>query len=198
ALAKRGAASNPGGLLRAVREGLARVGAAAGPSGADDAASELTTVYLTDFEPLERYLFGRSPQSVRPLEMQFNTLRGDLSAGLKGPLLAARLDAISSEVEGLVSKLEARTVGAFGTAFIESLITIVREGVEIILVLAMLIALVSRTTTAAGASGRAGAMRAIWWGTGLAIAASALTAWALHFMVASTQGRVRETLEGLV
>ena len=45
----------------------------------DEAASELTTVYMTEFEPLERYLMGRSPQAVRPLEIQFNSLRGDLA-----------------------------------------------------------------------------------------------------------------------
>ncbi len=39
---------------------------------------------MTEFEPLERYLLGRSPQSVRPLEIEFNSLRGDLTAGLTG------------------------------------------------------------------------------------------------------------------
>ncbi len=47
---------------------------------------------MTEFEPLERYLLGRSPQDVRPLEIQFNTLRGDLTAGLKGEKLSARLE----------------------------------------------------------------------------------------------------------
>ena len=60
----------------------------------DEAASELTTVYMTDFEPLERYLLGRSPQDVRPLEIQFNALRGDLTAGLKGEELSARFEAL--------------------------------------------------------------------------------------------------------
>ncbi len=47
---------------------------------------------MTDFEPLERYLLGRRPQAVRPLEIEFNQLRGDVSAGLKGDELSARLD----------------------------------------------------------------------------------------------------------
>ncbi len=67
-----------------------------------------------------------------------------MSAGLKGEKLAGRLDKLASEVEALVTRLEARPVGTFGTAFFESLITIVREGVEVILVLAMLIALVAK------------------------------------------------------
>ena len=109
-------------------------------------ASELATVYTTEFEPLERYLLGRSPQSVRPLEVQFNSLRGDLYAGLKGAELNARLDQLYDEVETLVTRLESRPAGTFGTAFFESLITIVREGVEVILVLAMLIALVAKAS----------------------------------------------------
>ena len=63
--------------------------------GPDEAASELTTVYMTEFEPIERYLLGRSPQSVRPLEIQFNAIRGEISAGLKGEELAERLDRLS-------------------------------------------------------------------------------------------------------
>ena len=126
--------------------GCDAVGQEADRNGPDEAAAELTTVYTTEFEPMERYLLGRSPQSVRPLEVQFNTLRGDLFAGLKGEKLTGRLDGLQAEVEALVNRLEARPAGTFGTAFFESLITIVREGVEVILVLAMLIALVTKAT----------------------------------------------------
>jgi high-affinity iron transporter len=189
---------DPRALLLALRRGFHRVGQEAERNGPDDAASELTTVYMEEFEPLEWYLLGHSPQSVRPLEAQFNALRGGLSAGLKGEELAGRLDRLSSEVEALVEGLEAQPSGTFGPAFFESLITIVREGVEVILVLAMLIALVAKATPAAGAPARARAMRAIGWGVALAIAASLATAVALNFLVSSAQGRARESLEGLV
>ena len=98
----------PGRCSRRSKLGLRRVEQEAERNGPDEAASELTTVYMTEFEPLERYLLGRSPQAVRPLEIQFNTLRGDLTAGLKGEELAARLEAFSSEVETLIGRLEAR------------------------------------------------------------------------------------------
>ena len=61
---------------------------AADRDGPDEASSELTSVYMNDFEPIERYLLGRSPQSVRPLEIQFNAIRGEISSGLKGEALA--------------------------------------------------------------------------------------------------------------
>jgi high-affinity iron transporter len=212
-----GPQADPDILLQALRRGFHRVSQQADQGGADEASSELTTVYMTDFEPIERYLLGRSPQSVRPLEVQFNALRGEISGGLKGPELAGRLDRLSVEVESLVASLEARPAGAFGTAFFESLITIVREGVEVILVLAMLFALVakasqptSRTSAAVMDStgpassptdaARAGALarRAIWLGVAIAVVASLATAAALNLLVTSVQGRAREISEGLV
>ena len=71
-------------LLHGLERGFRRVEQIAQRDGPDEAASELTSVYMTDFEPLERYLLGRRPQEVRPLEIQFNRLRGDVSGGLKG------------------------------------------------------------------------------------------------------------------
>lgn len=208
-LESAGANADPAELLQTLRRGLNRVGQQAEAASADDAASELTTVYMTDFEPIERYLLGRSPESIRPLEIRFNRIRGEVSGGLKGEALAGRLDSLYTEVQDLVAKQESRPAGAFGTAFIESLVTIVREGVEVILVLAMLIALVVKAigaspaeadevATDAAASARGRAMRAIWLGVGLALVASLATAAALSLLVASVQGRAREVLEGLV
>ncbi|MGP0069898.1 MAG: FTR1 family protein [Isosphaeraceae bacterium] len=204
-----GSQEDPKALLQALRGGFRRINQAARQHGADEAASELTTVYMTEFEPLERYLMGRSPQSIQPMEVRFNTLRGDLFAGLKGAELTDRLDRLADEVETLVNRLEARPAGTFGTAFFESFITIVREGVEVILVLAMLIALVAKATPASvrtdtDAAGlvethpRARALHAIWWGVALAVIASVATAAALNLLVYSMQGRAREIIEGLV
>ncbi len=219
----------PGGdpehLMQELKRGFGRVEQVAGNDGAMEAASELTTVYMTDFEPLERYLLGRRPQEVRPLEIEFNQLRGDVSAGLKGDALSARLDLLSGEVERLVTHLESQPAGQFGSAFAASLITIVREGVEVILIVAMLLALVGKATSAAllrgfadgggaalaeGASPdqgdlaralnevRSRSVRAIWWGVGAAALASAVTAVALNLLIASAAGAARETLEGAV
>src|SRR5207248_1451811 len=106
-LAASGPQGDPRALLQALRGGFDRVSQEAQRHGPDEAASELTTVYFSEFEPLERYLLIRSSQAVRPLEVQFNALRGDLSAGLKGPELASRLGRLYSDVEGLVDRLEA-------------------------------------------------------------------------------------------
>jgi len=213
-------------LLAALKLGFQQVESEAEHSGPDAAASELTTVYMTEFEPLERRLFAYSPEQIRALEIRFNTLRGELSGGLKGQELTTEVDNLVSDVEALLAKVEARPAGTFGAAFVASLITIVREGLEVILILAMLMALVSKAFTPASvqpaahngngrSSGRhhadasiaavnsmiqakAPALRAIWWGTGLAAVASIATAVALSALVASVQGGAREVLEGVV
>jgi len=203
-----GLASDPRALLHALKSGLRRVEEFADRGESDEAASELTTVYMTEFEPLERYLMGRIPQAVRPLEMRFNSLRGDLAAGLSGDKLSSRVTGLASELEALVDRLESRPVGKFGTAFVASLITILREGVEVILVVAMLLALVAKATAGSGAPNhdvvdasaqtKVRASRAIWWGVGLAAAASLVTAVVLNVLVVSAQGAAREILEGIV
>src|SRR5262249_49768556 len=123
-----GPQADPSVLLQTLRRGFHRVTQMADRDGPDEASSALTDVSMTPFEPIERYLLGRSPQSVRPLEIEFNAIRGEISSGLKGEPLTNRLDRLDSDVEALVARLEARPAGAFGTAFFESLITIVREG----------------------------------------------------------------------
>jgi high-affinity iron transporter len=151
ASASEAAASGlPGGTsaaLLALKLGLRRVGDEAEHHGADAAASELTTVYMTEFEPLERSLYAIVPQDVRALEIQFNALRGELQAGLKGESLASRLDDLASDVESLIARVESRPSGTFSAAFVASFITILREGLEVILVLAMLFALVARAAS---------------------------------------------------
>jgi high-affinity iron transporter len=177
--------------LEALRKSFARIAELADSPNPEDAASTMTSVYFDGFEPLERFIAAHQPQSVWPLEHQFYRIRGELGGGLKGEALAGQLASLQSEIETAVRQGEAQPAGAFGPAFAASLITIVREGVEVILILAMLIALVAK-------AGQSRALRAIWAGVALALVASGLTAVALNRMVSSAQGRSREVVEGLV
>jgi high-affinity iron transporter len=153
--------------------------------------SERTDAYFTDFEPLERLLHARRPREVMPLESRFNAIRGRLDSGLKGPELAAELDGLRAEVGSALGRSEAAAAGSFGLAFVNSLVTILREGVEVILLLAMLFALVAKV-------GQPRARSAIGWGIAAAVLASALTAWGLNRLVAWSPGRTREVVEGAV
>ena len=154
-----------------------------------DAASSMSDAYWNDFEPLERMLNIRSPQAVPPLEAQFNAIRGQLDSGTVGADLAARLDALRLAVSQAVTNANTALAGSFGPAFAVSLVTVLREGVEVILLLTMLLALASKT-------GRPQATTAIWWGIGAAVLASAVTAVGLNLLVGATQGRTRELMEG--
>jgi high-affinity iron transporter len=189
--------------VAALRRGFARVEDLADRGEADEAAAEMTNVYFNEFEPLERFLNARTTLEVRPLEARFSHIRGTVLTGLKGQALAVSLASLQSEVESALDRTAAQPAGTFGPAFAASLITILREGVEVILVLAMLIALATRAGkgapgTEVGSDGRHRALRAIAWGVSLAVVASLGTALGLNLLVTSAQGRTRELLEGLV
>ena len=87
---------------------------AAERNGPDEAASELTTVYMTDFEPWSVTCSGAARKTVRPLEIQFNSLRGDLPRGSKGKKLTAGSTRLSTDVETLIDRLEAQPAGRSG------------------------------------------------------------------------------------
>ncbi len=173
-------------LLAKAFEGVA-VLADSGASG--DAASAMTSAYFDAFEPLERTLEARRPQEIQPLEARFNALRGRIEEGLKGEALASELGVLRGEVAAAIGR--ALAGGGFGTAFVASLVAILREGVEVILLLTMLISLVAK-------AGQPKAMAAIRWGVAGAGVASVLTAVGLNLLVSTSQGRAREQIEGWV
>jgi high-affinity iron transporter len=159
-------------------------------SGAvDEASSAMTTAYYDSFEPLERSLAARRPQEIQPLEARFSSIRGRIGAGLKGEILSNELAGLRAEVASAIER--SRAGGTFGTAFFASLVTILREGVEVILLLTMLIALVAK-------AGQPKALRAIRLGVIAAAAASLVTAIGLNLVVSTSQGRTREQIEGWV
>lgn len=182
---------DPRAQIHALSQGFAQVRTLADQGEPEDAASAMTQVYRSHFESLEQFVEARQPRGGRRLELQFNAIRGEVGAGLKGPALAMRLDGLRTVVDKLLRESAAQPSGTFGLAFTNSLITILREGVEVILLLTMLVALVAKT-------GQRGALKAIRWGVALAVIASAGTAWGLNRLVASTRGQARETVEGLV
>ncbi len=177
------------GQLRALAASFAAIRATADQGQADDAAASLFDAYAADFEPLERLLAARAPGEVAPLEARFIAIRGRVEGGSKGPELQASLDDLQGEVVAALARSDASSAGSFAPAFFASLVTILREGVEVILLLAMLVALVAK-------AGQPRAMAAIRWGVGVAVVASILTAFALNSLVASARGTTREIVEG--
>lgn len=183
------AAGNRKAQLQALKKAFQHVRDLADQGEPEDAASAMTTAYFEQFEPLERWVAAYEPQSVRPFEVRYNNLRGEVGAKLKGDALGEKLAAFEMQIETAVNRLETRSSGGFLPAFGASFVTILREGVELILILTMLLALVAKT-------GQAGARRAIWSGVVLATVASIATAAGLSLLVASAKGKANALVEG--
>jgi len=185
------AASEQSVQLKALASSFAAIQKLADRGQGEEASSAMTDAYFVDFEPLERLLNVRRSQEVPPLESRFNAIRGKIGSGSRGPELAAELGGLQGEVVAALARSESAIPGSFGLAMANSLVTILREGVEVILLLTMLVALVAK-------AGQPRAMVAIRWGIGVAVVASVLTAIGLNLLVASAQGRTREVVEGVV
>ncbi len=181
-------ASELDGQLKALAASFLAIQDQADRGLAVDAASAMSDAYFTDFEPIERLFNVRSPQEVTPLELRFGTVRSQVRLGLKGKELTVELAGLQSEIRSALARCQEVS---FSLAFINSLVTILREGVEVILLLTMLFALVAK-------AGQPKAVGAIRWGIGVAVVASLLTAVGLNMLVASSQGRTREMVEGAV
>src|SRR5438105_1532835 len=88
-----------------------------------------------------------APTSASPgprLEARFNALRGLIRDGRQGDPLIADLDSLHGEITASMRQIDAERAGSFGLAFTLSLGTILREGVEVILLLTMLIAVAAK------------------------------------------------------
>ncbi|HEU5115676.1 MAG TPA: FTR1 family protein, partial [Isosphaeraceae bacterium] len=157
-----------------------------------EAASALVSAYFEAFEPIERTLNVRNPSAVRPLETRFAALRSAVDSGLKGDELRQELTFLHASATAALQEATGGATSVFGLAFAASLGTILREGVEVILLLSMLVALIAK-------AGRPrGAISALWWGVGLAVLASGGTAVGLNMVVSGARGRSRELLEAVV
>jgi high-affinity iron transporter len=177
--------------LAALESALGRVQELADRGQAPAASAAFGDAYFDAFEPIESDLRPSEPERVRAIETRFNVLRGELGSGIKGTALAERLGALTSEIRSSVEHFDARAAGTFGLGFAASLGTILREGVEVILLLTMLFALVAK-------AGQPRALASLWWGVGLAVLASLATALGLNLMVGAARGRTRELIEALV
>jgi high-affinity iron transporter len=187
--------TDPRAALAGLERVFEQVRALADRGEADDAAATLAAAYSIQFDPIERLLMARDFAAGRRLEARYVALRGEVGAGLKGEALARACEGLSNDLDAALTRLEATPTGGFGPAFFASFGIILREGVEVILLLSMLFALVAKTVAPAS---RSRALAAIRWGVAAAALASAATAWGLNVLVASAQGTARELIEGLV
>jgi high-affinity iron transporter len=153
--------------------------------GDTSAGSRAFDAYMT-FEQVEREVRARNPGLAAELEAAFAALRARMAGG-----------ASVSEIDGTRRQLEAglenaeRMLGddsSPANLFIQSLVILVREGLEAILIVGALMTFLAKM-------GAADRKRDIHIGVGAAVGASLLTAFALETVFHLTPAK-REALEG--
>jgi high-affinity iron transporter len=158
------------------------------PAATADAFSDL---YFSAFEEtgLEADIGATDPAAKTELESRFAAM---ISLANKGAE-PARLATEWRQLEGRLAEVaEARAAAAgpgWVSAFLQSLLILLREGFEAILVIGALVAYLKRL----GADDK---LRVVWQAVALAIAASLGTAWAMTTVV-SLSGASREAAEGV-
>lgn len=150
-----------------------------------DASERAFDAYIA-FEPMESEARAKSPGLVATMERMFADFRGAIRAGDLRTADRAR-GAIEANMPAVL-ELTAPPGSAF-EAFWQSFLIILREGLEAILVVGAIVAFLLKT-------GHRERLRSIWWGVGLALAASAITAVILKTLLSALPA-TREVIEGI-
>jgi high-affinity iron transporter len=130
-----------------------------------DASDRAFDAYLA-FEPIESRARARDPGVVASMEKMYTDFKGAVRAN---DLRSAErsLDAIESNMPKVVELT--RPTGSASEAFLQSLLIILREGFEAILVIGAVVAFLLKT-------GHRERLKSIWIGIGLGLLASGVTA----------------------
>lgn len=165
---------------------LLRQSLVAARAGRTTEASDRAFDAYIAFEPMESRARAKNPGLIATMERMFADFRGAVRAGDLRAADRAR-DAIETTLPS-VRELTAPPGSAF-EAFWQSFLIIVREGLEAILVVGAIVAFLLKTA-------HRERLRSIWWGVGLAVAASAVTAVILKTVLSAVPAG-REVLEGI-
>ena len=158
---------------------------ASAQAGDATGAGDLAFDAYVAFEPLESTVRTRDPALVALLERHFADLKGAVKRGDLNTAVRSRA-LIANGLPQVVERAE-RPESAL-SAFFESLLIILREGFEAILILGAVIAFLVRT-------GNQARVREVWYGVGAGVAASAVLAILLRTVLANAPAS-REVIEG--
>ncbi|HJU75907.1 MAG TPA: FTR1 family protein, partial [Gemmatimonadaceae bacterium] len=176
---------DPDAVLRQVRRTLDEALVALRGGRVNDASDRAFDAYLA-FEPIETPARAKNPGLVASVERQFADFRAAISANDARAAERARnaIETSLPDVAGLM-----RPTGGWWGAFLQSLLIILREGFEAILVIGAIVTFLIKT-------GHRERLRSIWLGTSLALGASAVTA-LIFATVLRALPASREIIEGI-
>ena len=159
--------------------------AAARDGRANDARERALDAYLA-FEPLETAARARSPGALSSMERRFADFRAQIASRdvpnatrTRGEI-AATLPAVTAAGRQSYTAWE---------AFLQSFVIIVREGFEAIVVIGAIVALLLKT-------GHRDQLRAVWYGAGAGVLASAATAVILNTVLSAVPAS-QDLIEGV-
>ncbi len=143
--------------------------------------------YLEGFELVEGALNNLDPVQRKTTERALMAYRQALQDALSVPQVAQRLEQAKGELATSAALLDSDSLSS-SLSFFSSLLILLREGLETILVLAAILAFLRNT-------GQQQAVRSVHLGWGLALLAGVAT-WALAAYLIDVSGAQRELLEG--
>ena len=153
---------------------------------ATQTGNEFSRLYFDVFESsgMEFRLGMQNPEAKTTIESGFaqviqSAMRGDSPAKLQESWLQLRTQ---------LKTISLKSNESVQSTFISAFLILFREGVEAMLLVSVLITYLRR-------SGAGDKQHVIWWGVGVALIASLITAWAFNRMVFLT-GATRELVEG--
>ncbi|MGE8499940.1 MAG: FTR1 family protein [Pseudomonas sp.] len=144
--------------------------------------------YLEGFELVESALDNLDAAQRKTTERALMAYRQALQDGLSVPQAAQRLEQAKAELATSAALLDSDGLSD-SLSFVSSLLILLREGLEAILVLAAILAFLRNT-------GQEQAVRSVHIGWGLALVAGVAT-WALAAYLIDVSGAQRELLEGI-
>lgn len=177
------------GSLAGAKEKLRAASTAYAGGQPKEAARLLLDAYLTHVEPSEAALRALDSAAVVRLETAFLDARVAIREGLPAAALAERCQRFHNEVESCEALLAS---GARSSTFVftSSFLILLREGVEAVLLLGAMLAMLRKL-------GQPGAARYVHWGWIAALAAGLVT-WAVARTVIVVTSAQRELVEGVV
>lgn len=174
--------------MAAVLDKAAALYAAGDAKGAKE---QVDVAYFQFYEKVgfERTVLTRiSGERASTVEYQFSMIKKVIARGDPVAEVKASLDLLSGYLREDAAFLDSKKEGALGV-FIGSLLIILREGFEAILIVGAIIAYLLK-------SGNKKSVRPVYWGSLAALALSVVMAWVLNRITSITGGQNQEIVEG--
>jgi high-affinity iron transporter len=159
---------------------------------AKGAKEQVDVAYFQYYEKLgfEKTVMTRiSGERASKVEYQFSSAKKAITKGTSNTEVKESLTTLATYIKEDAVELDGKTENALGV-FLGSLLIIVREGFEAILIVGAIIAYLLK-------SGNKKSTKSVYWGSLIALVFSVVMAWILNAITSNASGQNQEIIEGL-